>query len=331
MKVTDKIYVAGHSGLVGSALVRVLKSKGYQNIVTRTSSELDLRDAEAVLSFFRQEKPQYVFLAAAKVGGIMANSTYPAEFIFDNQAIQSSIIHAAYLTGVEKLLFLGSSCIYPKNAPQPIKEDYLMTGFLEPTNAPYAIAKIAGITMCQAYHRQYGCKFISVMPTNLYGPGDHYHLQNAHVLPALIRKFHEAKLNKQSTVTIWGTGKPRREFLHVDDAALACYFLMQHYDSSEIINIGTGIDHTIREMARMIKEISQFNGALLFDESKPDGTMRKLLDVEKILALGWEPTIDLEEGLVSTYADFSENYLYYINEDSALVKQPGAVQPIIQN
>lgn len=331
MKVTDKIYVAGHSGLVGSALVRVLKSKGYQNIVTRTSSELDLRDAEAVLSFFRQEKPQYVFLAAAKVGGIMANSTYPAEFIFDNQAIQSSIIHAAYLTGVEKLLFLGSSCIYPKNAPQPIKEDYLMTGFLEPTNAPYAIAKIAGITMCQAYHRQYGCKFISVMPTNLYGPGDHYHLQNAHVLPALIRKFHEAKLNKQSTVTIWGTGKPRREFLHVDDAALACYFLMHNYDSSEIINIGTGIDHTIREMARMIKEISQFNGALLFDESKPDGTMRKLLDVEKIRALGWEPTIDLEEGLVSTYADFSENYHYYINEDSALVKQPGAVQPIIQN
>ncbi len=332
MNNTDKIYVAGHTGLVGSAIVRVLKSKGYHNIVTRTSAELDLRNANAVLDFFRLERPQYVFLAAAKVGGIMANQTYPAEFIYDNLSIQNSIIHGAYLTGVEKLLFLGSSCIYPKNAPQPIKEDYLMTGFLEPTNAPYAIAKISGITQCQAYHRQYGCKFISVMPTNLYGPGDHYHLQNSHVLPALIRKFHEAKINNQPTVTVWGTGKPRREFLHVEDAALACYFLMQHYDSPEIINIGSGIDYTIREMARMIKEISGFNGSLLFDESKPDGTMRKLLDVDKILSLGWEPTIELEEGLVSTYADFATNYYHYVNEDEVSVAtQTEETQPVSQN
>ncbi|MBX2887518.1 MAG: GDP-L-fucose synthase [Ferruginibacter sp.] len=332
MNNTDKIYVAGHTGLVGSAIVRVLKSKGYHNIVTRTSAELDLRNANAVLDFFRLERPQYVFLAAAKVGGIMANQTYPAEFIYDNLSIQNSIIHGAYLTGVEKLLFLGSSCIYPKNAPQPIKEDYLMTGFLEPTNAPYAIAKISGITQCQAYHRQYGCKFISVMPTNLYGPGDHYHLQNSHVLPALIRKFHEAKINNQPTVTVWGTGKPRREFLHVDDAALACYFLMQYYDSPEIINIGSGIDYTIREMARMIKEISGFNGSLLFDESKPDGTMRKLLDVDKILSLGWEPTIELEEGLVSTYADFATNYYHYVNEDEVSVaNQTEETQPVSIN
>lgn len=332
MNNTDKIYVAGHTGLVGSAIVRVLESKGYHNIVTRTSAELDLRNANAVLDFFRLERPQYVFLAAAKVGGIMANQTYPAEFIYDNLSIQNSIIHGAYLTGVEKLLFLGSSCIYPKNAPQPIKEDYLMTGFLEPTNAPYAIAKISGITQCQAYHRQYGCKFISVMPTNLYGPGDHYHLQNSHVLPALIRKFHEAKINNQPTVTVWGTGKPRREFLHVEDAALACYFLMQHYDSPEIINIGSGIDYTIREMARMIKEISGFNGSLLFDESKPDGTMRKLLDVDKILSLGWEPTIELEEGLVSTYADFATNYYHYVNEDEVSVAtQTEETQPVSQN
>ncbi|RYZ23640.1 MAG: GDP-L-fucose synthase, partial [Sphingobacteriales bacterium] len=262
------------------------------------------------------------FLAAAKVGGIMANQTYPADFIFDNLAIQNSVIHSAYTSGVEKLLFLGSSCIYPKNAPQPIKEDYLMTGFLEPTNAPYAIAKIAGITMCQAYQRQHGCKFISVMPTNLYGPGDSYHLQNAHVLPALIRKFHEAKINGQSAVTVWGTGKPRREFLHVDDAAMACYFLMQKYDDPDIINIGSGIDHTIREMALMIKNITNYRGSLIFDENKPDGTLRKLLDVDKIHSLGWQAAIELEEGLARTYADFERNYFQYAHPDSSGIALP---------
>lgn len=311
MKLTDKIYVAGHAGLVGSALVRLLQRKGFEHIITRTSSELDLRDQKQVDDFFKSEKPDYVFMAAAKVGGIMANNTYPADFIYDNLAIQNSVIHAAYVHGVKKLLFLGSSCIYPKNAPQPIHESYLMTGFLEPTNAPYAIAKIAGITMCQSYHRQYGCRFISVMPTNLYGPGDNYNLQNAHVLPALIRKFHEAKLNDAPSVTIWGTGKPRREFLHVDDAAMACYFLMQKYESPEIINIGSGMDHTIKEMALMIKDITGYNGELVFDETKPDGTPRKLLDVQKINDLGWKATIDLQEGLTSTYADFSAHYEHY--------------------
>lgn len=322
MKITDKIYVAGHTGLVGGAIVRLLKRKGYTNIITRTSSELDLRNQDAVAEFFLDERPQFVFLAAAKVGGIMANQTYPADFIFDNLAIQNSVIHSAYTSGVEKLLFLGSSCIYPKNAPQPIKEDYLMTGFLEPTNAPYAIAKIAGITMCQAYQRQHGCKFISVMPTNLYGPGDNYHLQNAHVLPALIRKFHEAKINGQSAVTVWGTGKPRREFLHVDDAAMACYFLMQKYDDPEIINIGSGIDHTIREMALMIKNITNYKGSLIFDENKPDGTLRKLLDVDKIHSLGWQAAIELEEGLARTYADFERNYFQYAHPDGLRIAFP---------
>ncbi len=321
MKITDKIYVAGHTGLVGSALVRLLKRKGYLSIITRTSSELDLRDQALVLEFFNEERPMYVFLAAAKVGGIMANQTFPADFIYDNLAIQNNIIHAAHLTGVEKLLFLGSSCIYPKNAPQPIKEDYLMTGFLEPTNAPYAIAKIAGINMCQAYHRQYGSKFISVMPTNLYGPGDNYHLQNAHVLPALIRKFHEAKVNCNTSVTVWGTGKPRREFLHVDDAAMACYYLMQKYNSPEIINIGTGMDHTIRELALLLKEITGFKGSLIFDETKPDGTPRKLLDVAKIQELGWQSVIELEDGLVDTYIDFQANYSRYARQ-----KEEEAVQ-----
>ncbi len=313
MKLTDKIYIAGHSGLVGGAIERLLIRKGYRNILKRTSEELDLRDQAAVRSFFDEEKPNYVFLAAAKVGGIMANKTYPADFIFDNLAIQNNIIHAAYLSGVEKLLFLGSSCIYPKQAPQPIKEDYLMTGFLEPTNEAYAVAKIAGIRMCQAYHNQFGCRFISVMPTNLYGPGDNYHLQNAHVLPALIRKFHEAKLNNDPSVVIWGTGSPRREFLHVDDAAMACYYLMQKYESPEIVNIGSGEDHTIKEMAIMLKKITGFQGDLIFDESKPDGTMRKLLDVSKLNALGWKATIELEDGLRNTYNNFQHNYLYYIN------------------
>lgn len=311
MKLNDKIYVAGHTGLVGSAIVRLLKKKGYTNIITRSSEELDLRDQRMVYDFFEQEHPTYVFLAAAKVGGIWANQTYPADFIFDNLAIQNNVIHASYKTGVEKLLFLGSSCIYPKNAPQPIQEDYLMTGFLEPTNDAYAIAKIAGIKMCQAYHRQYGCRFISAMPTNLYGQGDNYHLQNAHVLPALLRKFHEAKINGEASVTVWGTGKPRREFLHVDDAAMACYFLMQRYESPEIINIGSGIDHTIREMATIIKKITQYQGEIVFDESKPDGTPRKLLNVDKITALGWKPMIDLEEGLAFTYSNFEKNYFQY--------------------
>lgn len=313
MKITDKIYVAGHTGLVGGAIVRLLKKKGYTNIITRSSEELDLRDQRLVYDFFETIQPQYVFLAAAKVGGIMANKTYPGDFIFDNLAIQNNIIHAAYKNGVEKLLFLGSSCIYPKNAPQPIMEDYLMTGVLEPTNDAYAIAKIAGIKMCQAYHRQFGCGFVSVMPTNLYGPGDNYNLQNAHVLPALLRKFHEAKMKGEPVVTVWGTGKPRREFLHVDDAAMACYFLMQRYESPEIINVGSGLDYTIKEMATVIKKITNYQGNIVFDESKPDGTPRKLLNVDKIRTLGWKAVIDLEEGLTSTYHNFEQNYFYYTN------------------
>jgi len=320
MKISDKVYIAGHTGLVGSAILRLLKAKGYDNIVTRTSSELDLRNNLQVEEFFKAEKPEYVFLAAAKVGGIMANQTYPADFIFDNLTIQTNVIDNAYKSGVKKLLFLGSSCIYPKNAPQPILEDYLMTGFLEPTNAPYAIAKIAGINMCQSYNRQFGCKFISVMPTNLYGPGDNYHLQNAHVLPALIRKFHEAKINGLSSVTVWGTGKPRREFLHVDDAAMACYYLMQKYNDPEIVNIGSGMDHTIREMALLIKEITEFKGSLIFDETKPDGTPRKLLNVDKLRSLGWESVIELKEGLASTYKDFEENYFHYVHPSKRRVE-----------
>lgn len=314
MKLTDKIYLAGHTGLVGGSIERLLKGKGYKNIVTRSSFDLDLRDQLAVRSFFEEEMPQYVFLAAAKVGGIMANNNYPADFIFDNLSIQNNVIHSAYLTGVEKLLFLGSSCIYPKMSPQPILEEYLMTGYLEPTNEPYAVAKIAGIRMCQAFHRQFGSRFISVMPTNLYGPGDNYHLQNAHVLPALLRKFHEAKLKNDPAVMIWGTGKARREFLHVDDVAKACYYLMQKYDKSEIINIGSGEDHTIKEMAEMLKRITGFKGKLIFDENKPDGTPRKLLNVDKINKLGWKASINLEEGLRSTYKDFESNYLYYYHQ-----------------
>jgi GDP-L-fucose synthase len=314
MNQNDKIYIAGHTGLVGSAILRLLQKMGYSSIVVRTSSELDLRDQGKVLEFFEQEKPKYVFMAAARVGGILANQSFPASFIYDNLAIQTNVIHASYLTNVEKLLFLGSSCIYPKNAPQPIQEDYLMTGFLEPTNDAYAVAKIAGIKMCQAYHRQYGCNYISVMPPNLYGPGDNYDLKNAHVLPALIRKFHESKLNNDSTVVVWGTGKPRREFLHVDDAALACYFLMEHYESPEIINIGSGLDYSIREMAELIKRITQFSGDLVFDESKPDGTPRKLLNIDKIKQNGWSATIDLETGLLNTYADFATNYDHYVHQ-----------------
>lgn len=312
MKLNDKIYIAGHTGLVGSATLRLLQKKGYNNIVVRKSGELDLRDQHKVAQFFEQEKPRFVFMAAARVGGIMANQNFPANFIYDNLVIQTNVIHSSYLMDVEKLLFLGSSCIYPKNSPQPIQEDYLMTGFLEPTNDAYAVAKIAGIKMCQAYHCQYGCNFISVMPPNLYGPGDNYDLNNAHVLPALIRKFHEAKLNQQEEVTVWGTGKPRREFLHVDDAAMSCYFLMQKYDSPEIINIGSGLDYSIKEMAEMIKKITKCNGKIFFDESKPDGTPRKLLNIDKIKKIGWDANIDLETGLTSTYADFISNYDYYV-------------------
>jgi len=316
MKLTDKIYIAGHNGLVGSAIFRLLKKKGYSNIITKSSSELDLRDQKSVNDFFEAEQPAYVFMAAAKVGGIMANQTYPADFIFDNISIQNNVIHSSYKWGVEKLLFLGSSCIYPKNAPQPIIEDYLMTGCLEPTNEPYAIAKIAGINMCQSYMRQYGCNFISVMPPNLFGPGDNYNLQNAHVLPALLRKFHEAKVNNVESVVVWGTGKPRREFLHVDDAAMACYFLMQKYESPEIINIGTGLDYSIKEMANIVNKITGFNGQIVFDETKPDGTPRKLLNVDKINKLGWQATIDFEIGLQSTYNNFEENYLSYTSQKS---------------
>ena len=312
MNSSDKIYVAGHTGLVGSALLRLLQQKGFTNIITSSSKEMDLRNQEAVRSFFEKEKPQYVFLAAAKVGGIIANNTYPAEFIYDNLMMESNIIHESYRNGVSKLLFLGSSCIYPKLAPQPLKEEYLLSGYLEPTNEAYALAKIAGISLCQSYHRQYGCRFICVMPTNLYGPGDNYDLQNSHVLPALIRKFHEAKIKGENKVTVWGSGNPRREFMHVDDLANACFFLMQEYEQPEIINIGSGKDNTIAELALLVKEITGFTGGLVFDKSKPDGTPRKLLDVEKINALGWKAAIELDEGIRTVYADFVERYEYYI-------------------
>ena len=314
MNQQDRIYVAGHNGLVGSAIVRLLRHRGYDNLILRSSKELDLRNQQAVLDFFEQEKPQYVFLAAAKVGGIWANKTYPAEFIYDNLQVQNNVIHASYVHRVEKLLFLGSSCIYPKNALQPIREEYLLGDYLEPTNEAYAIAKIAGVKMCQYYHQQYGCRFISAMPTNLYGPGDNYHLENAHVLPALIRKFHEAKLRGDDHVVIWGTGSPRREFLHADDAASAFFFLMQEYEHPEIVNVGLGRDNTIAEMAKLIKEVTEFPGKLIFDDSKPDGTPRKLLNVDKINALGWKADIDLEAGLRSTYADFQANYEHYITK-----------------
>lgn len=304
MEKSSKIYVAGHRGMVGSAIVRKLKKEGYENLVLKTSSELDLRNQVAVKEFFEKEKPQYVFLAAAKVGGINANNIYPADFIYDNLCIQNNVIHQSYKNDVKKLLFLGSSCIYPKNAPQPIKEEYLLSGYLEPTNDAYAIAKIAGIKLCQSYHKQYGCNFISAMPTNLYGPGDNYDLKNSHVLPALLRKFHEAKINKEPTVTVWGTGNPRREFLHADDVASASYFLMQHYNDPAIINIGVGKDTSIAEIAAMIKNISGYEGHLVFDTSMPDGTFQKLLDVSKINALGWHASIGFEEGVRDTYEEY---------------------------
>ena len=301
MEKNSKIYIAGHRGLAGSAIVRKLKQQGFENLLLRTSSELDLRNQQAVKEFFENEKPEYVFLAAAKVGGINANNLYPADFIYDNLCIQNNVIHGSYRNGVKKLLFLGSSCIYPKNSEQPIKEAYLLSGFLEPTNDAYAIAKIAGIKMCQSYHKQYGCNFISAMPTNLYGPGDNYDLKNSHVLPALLRKFHDAKINNEPTVTVWGTGKPRREFLHADDLASACLFLMEHYDEPEIINIGVGKDMPIGEMAEMIKKITGYEGEISFDTSMPDGTFRKLLDVSRLHSLGWKPQIGFEEGVRNTY------------------------------
>ncbi|GGN04519.1 GDP-L-fucose synthase [Thermus composti] len=303
----SKIYVAGHRGLVGSAILRKLRAEGYTNLVTRTRQELDLRDQAAVNRFFEEERPEYVFLAAAKVGGILANSTYPADFIRDNLLIQTHVIDAAYRYGVKKLLFLGSSCIYPKYAPQPLKEGYLLTGPLEPTNEPYAVAKIAGIKMCQAYRRQYGFNAISLMPTNLYGPGDNFDLTTSHVLPALIRKFHEAKEEGRKEVVVWGTGTPRREFLHVDDLADAALFLMEHYESEEIINVGVGEDISIRELAELIARIVGFEGEIVYDTTKPDGTPRKLLDTSRLFALGWRPKIPLEEGIRQTYRWFLEH------------------------
>jgi GDP-L-fucose synthase len=306
MEKTSKIYVAGHTGMVGSAICRKLKANSYDNILTRTSSELDLRNQQAVLDFFAEEKPDYVFLAAAKVGGIHANNTYRAEFLFDNLMIESNIIHAAHLHSVTKLMFLGSSCIYPKLAPQPLKEEYLLTGELESTNEPYAIAKIAGIKLCEAYRDQYNSNFISVMPTNLFGYNDNYDLQNSHVLPALIRKFHEAKINNSPDVTVWGTGSPKREFLFADDLAEACLFLMENYSGRELVNIGTGEDITIKELALTIKEVVGFEGELVFDTTKPDGTPRKLMDVSKLRSLGYKHKIDLREGIALAYADFKE-------------------------
>jgi GDP-L-fucose synthase len=299
-----KIFVAGHRGMVGSAILRKLEQEGYTNLITRSSKELDLRNQQAVADFFATEKPDYVFLAAAKVGGIVANNTYRADFLYENLAIQNNVIHSAYQNGVKKLLFLGSSCIYPKMSPQPIKEEYLLTGLLETTNDAYAIAKIAGIKMCQDYNKQYGDNFICAMPTNLYGPGDNYDLNNSHVLPAMIRKFHEAKINRTNEVEIWGSGNPMREFLYVDDLATACHYLMLNYNESEIINIGTGKDISIKDLAYFVKDVLEYDGEIYFNTNMPDGTPRKLLDVSKITNLGWEPITGLRSGIQKTYQDY---------------------------
>lgn len=297
----SKIYIAGHRGMVGSAILKALQQQGYTNIVYRTSAQLNLINQADVANFFATEKPEYVFLAAAKVGGIVANSTYRGQFIYENLQIQNNVIHSSYVNDVTKLLFLGSSCIYPKLAPQPLTEDYLLTGLLEETNEPYAIAKIAGIKMCDAYRAQYGCNYISVMPTNLYGINDNYDLQNSHVLPALIRKFHEAKLNNQQSVTLWGTGTPKREFLHATDMAAACVYLMQQYNEAGLVNIGTGTDVTILELAQLIQAIVGYSGTIQLDTTKPDGTMRKLMNVSKLHKLGWQHSINLKEGITQVY------------------------------
>lgn len=306
MEKASKIYIAGHRGMVGSALVRKLEQEGYTNIVTRTSKDLDLRNQQAVAEFFAQEKPDYVFLAAAKVGGIVANNTYRAEFIYDNLMMESNIIHHSYLNGVKKLLFLGSSCIYPKLAPQPLKEEYLLSGYLEHTNQPYAVAKIAGIELCDSYRAQYGCNFISAMPTNLYGPNDNYDLEKSHVLPAMLRKFITAKRNNLPEVELWGTGSPRREFLHVDDLATACLHLMEHYSEQGLVNIGTGEDVTIKELAELIQGIVGYAGNIRWNTDKPDGTPRKLMDVSKINSFGWKASIDLPTGIKMVYESIKD-------------------------
>ena len=301
MEKDNKIYIAGHRGMVGSAIERKLRKEGYNNIITQTSKELDLTNQQAVAHFFQHEKPEYVFLTAAKVGGIHANNVFRADFIYQNLMIECNVIHQAYKSGVKKLLFLGSSCIYPKLAPQPLKEEYLLSGYLEPTNEPYALAKIAGIKLCENYNRQYGTNFISAMPTNLYGPNDNYDLNNSHVLPALLRKFHIAKVENAGEVVVWGSGTPKREFLHVDDLADACYFLMLNYNSSKIVNIGVGDDISIAALAHLVKEVVGFEGKIILDSSKPDGTPRKLMDVSKINQLGWKASIELKEGIENTY------------------------------
>ena len=307
MNKQDKIYIAGHGGMVGSAILRALQAQGYSNFLLRTSGELDLRNQQAVADFFAQEKPDYVFLAAAKVGGIIANNTFRADFIYENLMIQNNVIHQAYVNKVKKLMFLGSSCIYPKYAPQPLKEEYLLTGVLEPTNEPYAIAKIAGIKMCDGYRDQYGCNFISVMPTNLYGPNDNYDLNNSHVLPAMLRKFIMTKRNGDASVTIWGTGSPKREFLHADDLAEACLFLMENYNDSGLVNIGIGDDISILDLAVLVKKTVGFEGEILTDPSKPDGTPQKLMDVSKLNGLGWKAKITLEEGIQKVYQEIKNN------------------------
>jgi len=303
-----RIYVAGHRGLVGSALWRELQAQGFTQLLGRTRAELDLRDARAVADFYRAEKPEFVFVAAAKVGGILANNNHPAQFLYENLQIQNNLIHGAREAGVKKLLFLGSSCIYPKLAPQPLKEDYLLTGPLEPTNEWYAVAKIAGIKLCQAYRRQYGCDFISAMPTNMYGPNDNYDLQNSHVLPALIRKFHEAKVTGKKEVVCWGTGAPLREFLYADDLARACVFLLQHYSEDQFINVGFGSDVSIKELSELVKRVIGFDGKIVWDTSKPDGTPRKLMDSSRLFALGWKPQVQLEQGIKLAYADFLKRF-----------------------
>ncbi|MFH6999053.1 GDP-L-fucose synthase family protein [Flavobacterium sp. FlaQc-57] len=307
MNLNDKIYIAGHRGMVGSAILRQLKAEGYNNFILKTSSELDLRNQQAVADFFQKEKPDYVFLAAAKVGGIIANNTYRGDFIYENLMIQNNVIHQSYLNEVKKLMFLGSSCIYPKMAPQPLKEEYMLTGELEPTNEPYAIAKIAGIKMCDAYRDQFGCNFISVMPTNLYGPNDNYDLKNSHVLPAMLRKFITAKRNNDNSVTIWGTGSPKREFLHADDLAEACVFLMENYNELGLVNIGVGEDISILDLAILVKKVVGFEGEIFTDTTKPDGTPRKLMDVSKLSSFGWKAKTTLEEGIKRVYDEIKNN------------------------